>query len=337
MGVMSDGAGSHIPVLQTRLPGEIWGIATYFNPTSSQVLLENLAKFSAGIRHQGLKLLVVELAFDEAPFEVSLDICDLLIHRRSNAVLWQKERLLNIGIEHLPPDCDKVVWLDADIMFENQNWVQDTSRLLESYAVVQPFEHAYWLPQGECELPSDPPYGLGEGLAMPGMAAVMAKRADWRRALADYFEHGHSGFAWAARRDILDRHRLYDLHVLGGGDITLAHAFYGDEDFWRGRNYWCRNMTKAELAAIATWSRGIHADIQGSVAATPGWALHLWHGGIAGRNYLDRALILKENDFDPATDIASDAQGCLRWNSDKPDLHRRAREYFAFRGRDSSK
>lgn len=334
---MPDETGSHIPVLRTRLPGEIWGIATYFNSSRSHVLRENLAKFSASIRSQGLKLLVVELAFDEVPFEVSLDICDLLIHRRSNVVLWQKERLLNIGIEYLPPDCDKVVWLDADIIFENQNWVQDTSRLLESYAVVQPFEHAYWLPQGSCDMQGDPSYGLGEGNAMPGMAAVMSRRTDWRRALANYFEHGHSGFAWAVRRDILDRHRLYDLHVLGGGDITLAHAFYGDEDFWRGRNYWCRNMTKAELAAIAEWSRSIHADIQGSIAATPGWVLHLWHGGIASRNYQDRALILKESDFDPVTDVASDIQGCLRWNSNKPQLHSRVREYFALRSCDSGK
>lgn len=330
---MPDEAGSLIPVLRTRLPGEFWGVTAYFNPSGSAVLRDNLTEFSDAIRRQGLKLLIVEQAFGDAPFALSPAICDILVQRRSSTVLWQKERLLNLGFEHLPSACDKAAWLDADLLFENPDWVRDCARQLESHVVVQPFEQAVWLPRQRDSLAANPPRGLEEGHYLPGMAAVMAGRTDWRRALADYFEHGHCGFAWAIRREVLDRHSLYDRHVLGGGDVTLAHAFYGDEDYWRGRNYSCRGMTKTELAALAAWSRAIHADIQSSVAATPGRVLHLWHGAIAGRNYLDRARILKENDFDPLTDVAIDGEGCLCWNSDKPDLHQRARDYFTARGR----
>lgn len=329
---MPSETGSHTQLLRTPLPGEFWGVTAYFNPSGSPVLKDNLLEFSDAVRRQGLKLLVVEQAFGDLPFELSPKLCDLLVQRRSSAVLWQKERLLNVGFENLPQSCDKAAWLDADLLFENQDWVRDSARQLESHVAVQPFEQAVWLPRNRENLPVDLPRGLGEGCYMPGMAAVMSERTDWRRALADYFEHGHCGFAWAIRREVLHRHPLYDRHVLGGGDVTLAHAFYGDEDYWRGRNYSCRGMTKAEVAAIAAWSRGIHADIQSSVAAVPGRVLHLWHGAIASRSYLDRALILKENDFDPATDVAIDAEGCLCWNSDKPDLHRRAEAYFTARG-----
>jgi hypothetical protein len=160
------------------------------------------------------------------------------------------------------------------------------------------------------------------------MAMTLANREDHRRALSDYFEHGHCGFAWAARRHVLDRHHLYDRCVLGGADVVMAHCFYGDADFWRGRNFVCRQMSKKELASIAGWGRPLFDDVQGRVFYTPGRVLHLWHGGMEMRNYQDRLRILKENDFDPANDIAFDSQDCWRWNSAKPDLHLRTRQYF---------
>jgi hypothetical protein len=291
----------------------------------------NLATFSGWVRSQGLKLLMVELAFGQQSFSLDEDMGDVLVRRRTTSLLWQKERLLNIGIAHLPATCDKVVWLDADILFENPHWVRETAELLQEYALVQPFDRALWLPEDPQNLPSAPPRGLGEGHWMPGMAAVMSQRSDWRRALADYFQHGHCGFAWAARRDILAHHGLYDRHVLGGGDVTLAHAFFGDEDYWRGRNYWCRHFTKAEMSAIAAWSRAVHEEVQASVAAVPGRLLHLWHGSMAGRGYQERSRILRDNHFDPLVDVTLDEQECLTWCTHKPDLHRRAAAYFAGR------
>ena len=325
-----------VPKLPTFLPGETWGVTCYFNPTGSPTLRDNVRLFSQGVRAQGLKLLIVELAFGHAPFEIAEGFAEVVIRRRSDAVLWQKERLLNIGIKHLPAACDKVVWLDADILFENSSWVEETRRLLESYVVIQPYQTACWLPRGCCAAPQSLPRGLGEGHAMPGMALTLAQRADRRRALSDYFEHGHSGFAWAARREVLDSHGLYDRRILGGGDIVIAHSLYGDTDFWRGLNFYCRQMTRKEIASVAEWGRAIHEDVRGSIYYTPGRVLHLWHGSIARRDYLDRQKILKENDYDPNTDVALDAEGCWRWNSVKPDLHHRARAYFAAREGEST-
>jgi hypothetical protein len=315
-----------------RLAGEIWGVAVFFDPACSPLSLENLARFSDGVRRQKLRLLIVELAFGDAAFRVPATLCDRLVRRRSQQVMWHKERLINCGIAHLPPECDKVVWLDADIAFDNPDWVEETARLLEKYAVVQPFDLAAWMPRNATEMPADAPLGLGEGKAMPGMASVMAKCSDWRRALADYFRHGHTGFAWATRRELVQRHQLYDRHVLGGGDITIAHSFYGDTDYWRGLNMFCRGLTKAEIAAIADWGRRLYADIRGSVWFVPGRVIHFWHGSLARRGYLDRSQILKDNHFEPAVDVAIDGQDCLCWHSNKADLHARVGEYFAARG-----
>ncbi|WP_028604218.1 hypothetical protein [Ottowia thiooxydans] len=313
---------------RAALRGEFWGVVAYYNPLNQDVLQKNFSEFSDGVRSQGLKLLVVELALGDAQFQIARTQCDGLIQRRTSTLLWHKERLLNLGIDHLPPTCDKLVWLDSDILFENPHWVAETAAELELHPVVQPFAQAAWLPEGARELPTDLPFGLAESHFMPGMAATMQSCTNPRRALLDYFLHGHCGFAWAARRHILARHGLYDRHVLGGGDVTIAHALYGDEDYLRGRNPGARGMGASELNAIAQWSRGLHAEVMGNLGFTPGRVLHLWHGATSNRNYRGRWKMLAENQFDPSVDVTVDEQGCLAWSTDKPQLHQQVSDYF---------
>jgi hypothetical protein len=43
---------------------------------------------------------------------------------------------------------------------------------------------------------------------------------------------------------------------------------------------------------------------------------------------------MKEFGFDPAIDIAVDAEGCWRWNSPKTDMHDYVTRYFASRNED---
>jgi hypothetical protein len=91
---------------------------------------------------------VVELAFGDAPFELRPEDGDRVIQLRASAVLWQKERLLSIAREHLPPECDKVVWLDADVLFENDGWVARTSELLEFIRGRPALRHRLPIAQG---------------------------------------------------------------------------------------------------------------------------------------------------------------------------------------------
>lgn len=322
---------AEIPQSPVRLPGTLWGVVAYFNPTHSPVSLANLNRFSNEARRQGLKLLIVELTFNNSDSEVTDEVGDLVVHLSSDTMLWHKERLLNIGVEALPPECDKVAWLDGDIIFENPDWVAQTIHLLDSYMVLQLFERACWLGPGQFEAPSDCPVGLSEGHCMPGIAFNLPRQPNRRRALGDYFQHGHTGFAWAARRSLLDKHGLYDRSVIGGGDVNIAHAIYNDEDFFRGLNYFSCQMTMKQMNSITQWGRQIGAEVCGSVGHVPGRVLHLFHGKLSGRSYDERMKILKESDYDPASDIAVDEDGCLRWNSDKPELHRRVADYLVAR------
>jgi hypothetical protein len=310
-----------VPTQPARLEGEMWGITTYFNPAGYENRWAHLRLFAERVRRQGLKLLIVELAFDDAAPRLDCSIADRLVRVRSDSVLWQKERLLNIALEALPDSCDKIAWLDGDILFENEDWIGETSRLLETYVVVQPFHTAWYLPPGCVERPAEV-----EGSIMWGAAYALHARRK--------LDIGHPGLAWTARRAVLQRHGFYDRAILGGADVIQVLAMLGQFGETAPLTeespaaWWSRWWSAHQLRDVSRWARGVYADVQGSVFYTRGAALHLWHGSIADRQILARQLILKGADFDPSTDIALDDSACWTWSSDKPDLHRQVKEYF---------
>jgi hypothetical protein len=312
------------------LPGTLWGLVAFFNPMRYAVKLRHLQVFAERIRRQGLSLAVIELAYDDRPFEVDDRVADLVLHLRTDAVLWQRERLLNLGLAALPATCDKVMWVDNDLLFTNDDWVAQTCALLNTYLVVQPFDSVCWLPRDVVTL--EPPPGAP---TQRGMACTIAGRTDWRRALRSYLDHGVTGFAWAFRRALLERHGFYDGLIVGGADVVMAHAMYADEQTFLRHNWYARRFPPRVRAHAASWQRGFQQDVAASVAFVPGSVLHLWHGDAAGRRYVDRLEILCRADFDPEIDIVLNADRCWTWGTMKPDLRRELSEYFAGRREDS--
>ena len=314
-----------IPTQPVELPGEMWGITVSFNPAGYQNRYNHLEVFSERVRRQGLKLLAIELAFDDQPFLVREEVADKIIRLRSTSVLWQKERLLNIALDALPPCCDKVAWLDADILFENEAWVSETSALLNKHVVVQPFEVACWLARGIQPIPAAD--------QLEAIAATRKGAANLRMSKPE-LGLGHPGFAWAARRSLLARHGFYDRFILGSADLAMFWAISRSPDTWTVRE-WLEKHCSAELARdYCNWAKGVFEDVAESYSWTPGRIFHLWHGDDRNRQYASRLRILTEAGFDPRVDITLGPDKCWQWNSDKPELHRKVCEYFVARRED---
>jgi hypothetical protein len=236
---------------------------------------------------------------------------------------------LNVALGELPSDCDKVVWLDADVLFERTDWVSATARLLEELVVVQPFTRSVRLRSGERHLEIDDlPLGSGEHELLHGLAfGVEAKGLG---CLGRYLEHGHSGYAWAARRELIARHGLYDANVLGNGDLNIAHAMFGGARFLK-----TDRLSEKASRHLRAWANAFYADVTGSVGSIDGTVFHLWHGQKADRRYLDRLEILPAHDYDPVSDLELTDRGVYRWASNKPELHRFCRDYFFNRNEDA--
>lgn len=309
--------------------GALWAVTALFNPLGFQSRRANYERFREGLSRAGVPLLTVELALGDQPFELNRADADVLLSIRGGDVLWQKERLLNLGIRALPAACDKVVWLDADVLFEREDWAVATAKLLDQLVVVQPFSRSIRLLAGELSADlSRHPIGAGDHEVLHSMAYGVAARG--HGCLDRYLEHGHCGYAWAARRDVLQNHGLYEANILGNGDLNAAHAMYGGARYLKSER-----LSPALHAHLSRWAEAFYQDVGGSVGYVDGTLYHLWHGKKEDRRYLERLSILIEHDFDPELDLDLTPGRALRWGSHKPELHARCREHFVLRREDA--
>jgi len=309
-----------------RVSGRLWAVTCYFNPCGYRRRASNYHIFR---RHLEIPLLTVELSFN-GRFELQERDADRLIQLRATDVMWHKERLLNVAIRALPRECDRVTWIDCDIVFQDENWPAAANAALDRHPVIQPFDISKELlpdaANGAIDL--ERTYltcrslacGLTTGEVEPGIMLAPDKRG----------LGSMDGLAWAAHRDILERHGLYDACIVGGGDGAIAAGVMGNfQDFV---DYLLLNPRRSEH--FLAWARPFYDAVRGNLGHCPGTLLHLWHGDLEDRNYRARRVGLAEFDFDPYSDIAIDNSGAWRWTSDKPRMHRFVRDYFDSRFED---
>ena len=308
------GASSYTPA------DDLWIVTSYFNPQSDTRRLENYHRFKAAFDRSAARFVTVECAFDNQPFVLP---GRNVVRLRATDVMWQKERLLNLAISGLPSECQKVAWVDCDILFQNPAWLTHTSRLLDQFALVQPFQKVVYPGKGEIS------YSPDSVTFVQSFGSVMSS-APKELLTTEVSRHGHPGFAWAARRDLLMSHGLYEACVVGDGDHMMAHAACGD---------WDSPCILRSIAAsdhrnhFRQWAAKFYQATRGRIAYVPGTILHLWHG--ASRHHSGyESVKLDAHEFDPATDIRVGSSGALEWNSTKPELHRSLRDYFAARAED---
>lgn len=301
---------------------DIWSVTSYFNPAGYRNKKENFDRFVQGLGSAADRLLVVEMAPTQGAFE--LHDLPRVVRIRGDAVMWQKERMLNIGIEHLPASCTKVAWLDADLLFDDPQWLERTSEALDEYAVVQPFEECIRLGRGQREhVPGQEDKPLTESFA----AAFV--RDPNLAARENYLHHGHTGFAWAARRSVLESGGLYDACLTGSADHLMAHAFAGTLNSDCISRLIGRDSPFADH--FARWAAEVDEVVQGNLGCVGGRVLHLWHGDSTDRRYFQRNLEFQAFDFDPERHIRLSESGLWEWAEAPPAMRDWCAEWFGSR------
>ena len=306
---------------------QLWAITSYFNPVGFHRRLTNYRSFR---RLLGAPLIAVELSFG-APFELHPEDAEILIQIRGQSVLWQKERLLNVALQHLPKDCKAVAWLDCDVVFADDGWAVKALEQLDRFPIVQLFTDFYDLSKDVgpelANLPANSVAGRSFG-------ATLAHDPVWSREPTSKSLSLRGGplmgLAWAGQREVLEAACFYDACIVGGGIRAMALAALSRQDdaisFLR--------MNARQEEHYRSWAEKWSRLINGEVGHLETALLHLWHGDIANRGYTLRYEQLMAFDFDPFQDLIVDDNGCWRWNTKKLQMHQVIRDYFASRRED---
>lgn len=293
---------------------KLWAVTAYFNPCGYQNRYQNYRVFRERL---DIPLAVAELSFN-GEFELQDDDAEIVLRIDEGDFLWQRERLVNLALAAVPADCTKVAWVDADIVFDDPDWVHRTDSLLDEFLMVQPFHETVWLDAQQVP-------GQREPLVDDHIGRSTAFHLVTERQFA-----GDPGFCWAFQRPLLAEHGWYDGCVVGGADRLLVCAALG----WFDQAIEWLAMGPQWAAHYRRWAEPFFETVQSRITYTDGRLFTLWHGSFADRAYRDRHKQVAKLDYDPETDLRLSEQGCWLWNSAKPDLHDYVRSYFESRRED---
>ena len=284
------------------------------NPCHFKTRIRLAREFIERMRQvKNITLYVVEMIYDSSDVYEITDqdnICHLQIHYHSSPI-WSKENMVNMAVDILlPSNWKAMAWIDADIEFENDHWVQDTLKILHtSRDIVQLFSHCI-------------------DMAKDGSTLKFFSSFGYQYIRNDKNEFWHPGYAWAMNRRAFDKlGGLYDYGILGSGDNNIAHSILGTV---LGTNH--KDNSKGYRESLESYqmrARGLRLGF------VPGVIRHYFHGSKKNRKYGERWKILIKYQYDPYKHIIRDEIGLLYPSKKCPrGLLLEIERYFQLRNED---
>lgn len=319
----------------------LWVITSYYNP---QGYLRRWQNFLAFKNNLNLPLMVVELA-EEGRHQLNGNSTDRVMRLTGDSFIWQKERLLNIAIEHLPAHVKYVAWVDCDMKFERDDWAEEAIEKLEKNGgLLQLFGKVIHCPQAFDPLKDSILSLEDRHLYSERSAAMIAAQGDYHLKVntfnrGDIYQKGasagviiqSSGHAWAACVSDLSKAKIYDANIVGGGDSIMFYCLAGVvETYFKMRHY-----SEKHQAHIHVWQKNAREHgLFRHVDHVDGKLYHYWHGEFKHRYYRQRHECLSSLDYDPVTSLRLASNGTWAWVNPQGELADAVRRYFLSRRED---
>jgi hypothetical protein len=281
----------------------------------------------------GVPLVTVELSFD-GRFDLTDQDADVLIQLRGGAMLWQKERLLNLAVKAVPSNVTRVAWFDCDVILKRSDWVEEAKSQLKEFRVIQLFSEAVHINSEDYESDRFDGYASVPGIvSISNVRELMSlgrQEQEQLKSVSKKEEIYKLGLAWAANRAVLEDHGFYDASIVGSGDRLMVSAMYGR--FEDSTKLFLFKGTRQQH--YLRWAVPFHKSVAERFSHLSGTIYHLKHGNLKNRRYLDRHEQLAGLGFDPNSDIRIGANGAWQWARPRPDLEEFLRNYFVSRDED---
>ena len=262
-------------------------VSCYYNFQKSQYRLNAFLIWYETIKHLNHRIIecVMDGEVPQLPSNPNIEV----IYTSSN--LWHKEQLLNKIVTGLPAQFKYVFWVDADVIFSNLNWLTESVEKMknEGVTILQPFSYCVHLKKAQ----KTPDFNLDEyrgEMNDPETCRNMQMWKSFAKGVAigvgnntNYDIHGHVGFAWGAKRSVLQAVPLYERALIGGADHIIAHAALGQIP--------CKCISEtfaADIDEVNSWSAKFYQATKGHMGVVEGDLYHLWHGDLEKRDYYKR-------------------------------------------------
>lgn len=276
----------------------------HFNAIGYKRPVENLREFQRRLEEASIPFYTAEVLI--AGREPDMPPPTLTL--RAESALFHKEAAWNRLTAVIPTKYTKILFCDADILFQTPDWVDQCSTLLDSCDAIQYFENRYNVWQGQ---------PIGSNLKSFAFYAFHKKK--------NAYLSSHPGFGWGIRRDFLDKlGGFYDRAIIGSGDQFFSKGLL---DMKMPANLGWNSVLEESWAPY----RKRAGSLKPRIGYLPGTIYHMCHGSVVNRKYCERHEFFKN--FGAWNDeVYRNADGL--WELRRPEKRAEALAYFAGRNED---
>jgi hypothetical protein len=189
----------------------LYVILPYFNFLKKKSFDKNLDLFLTNFKkYTNVQIVISEASSDGEFLEVE---CFKHLKYQTSQILWYKENLINLAIKSLPEDWNYVAWIDRDVEFLEESWVEQTINSLNNFSIIQPWSNITFLDQDE-----NPEFS----------EKIRVSSVNFALNNFNFDIHfPHPGHAWAANRNFFNTVGfLYDKMIFGGADLIIFDCIF---------------------------------------------------------------------------------------------------------------
>ncbi|MCK4919431.1 MAG: hypothetical protein KAS71_00205 [Bacteroidales bacterium] len=205
-------------------------------------------------------------------------------------ILWQRERFWNLALQYVDDECENVAWIDSDVYFIDDNWVQKAIKKLKSTNLIHLFNEVV-----DKQLINDEfvDTGLIRRSIMDNPLSYFHKNYFCNSGIS--LNLGCSpGFAWAGKTKIIKQCFFPDFLILGSGDKALLAAAFGKHEEYAE----ALKLNFSLILKYKNWATKFYEEIKGDVSCIHNTIYHLVQGDYGNRQYSNRYSLIESVAFE---------------------------------------
>jgi len=283
----------------------LYAIVPYFNFFKNKYRELNLKAFLISYKKiPNLKIYIVEGISTESEYHNPLPpeitkLADKHIVYNIPQTIFIKENLINLVVKnHLPKDWRNFCWIDGDLIYDSNNWVDNVLNELKNNDIVQMFcmgfQHEY----------------INSKSHKTECGFIYFQKLQNKNSIFKYVVSPHPGWAWAMTRNLYEKiDGLWELNIIGGADSIMSAYSILSEDFKKSdfsildmSNDFNMKQTLFPLCYSESYTKELNEYIYKfkgvEYSNISNNIFHLYHGNLNKRHYGTRHRVLKDYKYD---------------------------------------